>query len=74
MTNTATVNTSNKNTNTCGKHLMIKTKLLLFKTSEHTNSAKQVTCKSEFERERERERGREREIALSLTQIMLYFA
>ena len=46
MTNTATLNTSNKNANNCGKLKYIlrrKQKLLLFKSSQHTKSAEVKT-------------------------------
>ena len=58
MTNTATLNTSNKNTNKCCKLeyiLRTKQELLLSKSLQHTKSAKKRKYTSEFSGERERE-------------------
>ena len=57
MTNTATLNTSNKNTNNRGKLRYILRKIkqvLLSKTSRHTNSAKKIDANLNIQ---ERERG-----------------
>ena len=66
MTNTATLNTSNKNSVKYAREKTTKTKHFLSKTSHHTNRTiiKQRPIQNNFfgEREREREREGEREL------------